>query len=125
MTVVLDAGALIAVERGDRRVAAMLAVANRAGVRITSCAPVVAQAWRSGARQVRLARALAWVDVGLTDLEMAKRAGELLGATATADVVDAFVALAVGDSDQVWTSDPDDLRALLNARGVRAGVIPV
>ena len=49
---VLDAGAFVAVERGDRRVAAMLRMAERSGLELRSNGAVLAQVWRApGGRQ--------------------------------------------------------------------------
>lgn len=51
MTVILDAGALVAVERGDRAVVAMLKGERRAGRVPATHGGVVGQVWRGGARQ--------------------------------------------------------------------------
>ncbi len=120
MRLILDAGALIAIDRNDRRVAALIALARRLDADLITVAPVVGQAWRDGARQARLARALAMTSVVPTTLADGRAAGELLRATGGGDVVDAVVALQARPGDQVLTSDPDDLRALLDARGVPA-----
>ena len=125
MTVVLDAGALIALDRGDRGVAADLVVARRQGADVVTIGPVIGQVWRDGARQVGLARAVATVEVLPVGAAEGRAAGELLGRSGTADVVDALLALAVRPGDQVITSDSDDLRRLLLAAGVRARVVPV
>jgi predicted nucleic acid-binding protein len=125
MRLVLDAGALIAIERSDRRVAALIALGRRGGAELVTVAPVVGQAWRDGARQVRLSRALPMIDVLPVDLDSAQTAGELLGEAGGADVVDALVAAAVRPGDQVLTSDPDDIARLLQARQVPAAVVTV
>jgi hypothetical protein len=122
---VLDAGALIGIDRGDRRVASLIALGRRAGAELVTTAPAVAQAWRDGARQVQLARALPMIATGDVGLADAKRAGELVGRARTSDVVDALVALLALPGDQILTSDADDLRTLLEARGVTAVVVPV
>jgi hypothetical protein len=44
-----------------------------------------------------------------------RRAGELLGATGTSDPIDASVALLARRADQLYTSDPGDLRKLCAA----------
>lgn len=82
-------------------------------------------AWRGSARQARLARLLAMVDIRGAHLTDARAAGELLAATATADVVDALVALLPVPGDQLLTSDPDDLRTLVAERGIPVTVVPV
>jgi len=125
VSVILDAGALVAVERRDRRVGAMLRIAQVEGLRVRTSAAAVAQVWRGGARQAHLARVLAGVAAVGLDLAAGKHVGILLGASGTNDVVDAHVAMLVGDGDQVLTSDSEDLRQLLGARAVQARLIRV
>lgn len=124
MGVVLDTGGLIAFDRGDRQVAALVEAARRRRDRVLTSSGCVAQAWRgSGSRQALLARLLrGTVEVGL-DRRMSRATGELCGATKTTDVIDAHVALLSRDGDVVLTSDANDVRRLLRARGVNAQVI--
>ena len=56
--VVLDAGALIAFERNDRKVRTLIELAVTHGRTLHVPAGVVAQVWRDGARQARLSRLL-------------------------------------------------------------------
>ena len=63
MALVLDAGALIAIERSDRQLRAVLQNAHDRAVPVRTSAAVVGQVWRGGARQAVLARALAGVEV--------------------------------------------------------------
>lgn len=108
---VLDAGALIAADRADRRVIALLELAEEIHVP----AGALAQAWRNPARQVRLARIVSsdGVVVHSLDAVSARAAGQLCAATATSDVVDASVVLVARVVGGVTvTSDPDDLRRL-------------
>jgi PIN domain nuclease of toxin-antitoxin system len=125
MRLVLDAGALIAIDRNDRRVAALIALGRRAAGELVTVAPVVGQAWRDGARQARLGQALPMVEVLDVDLAAAQSAGEVLRETGGSDVVDALVALATRPGDQVLTSDPGDITGLLDAREVRATVVRI
>lgn len=125
MRMVLDAGALIGVDRSDRRVAGLIALGRRAGADLVTTAPVVAQVWRNGTRQVNLARALAMIDVVTMDLDAARSAGELLRVAGGSDVVDASVALLARPGDQIVTSDPDDLDVLVKARPVAVAVVRV
>lgn len=115
MSLVLDAGALIAVERDDRATAALIDVARQDGREIVVPAGVVGQAWRGGSRQARLARLLSAHDVHvepLTDVA-ARAAGVLCGAAGTSDVIDASVVLAARrHRATVISSDRDDLRIL-------------
>jgi len=125
MTAVLDSGALIAIDRRDRRIGAMLRVLNRQGVPVHTSAGVVAQVWRDGRQQVNLARVLPGVDVAALDDAAAKKVGQLLGTSGTSDIVDAHVALLVQPGGSVVTSDETDIRALLRTRRVKATVIRV
>lgn len=125
MRMVLDAGALIGIDRYDRRVAGLVELGRRAGADLVSAAPVVGQAWRDGGRQARLARALPMIAIDETSVDGAKAAGTLLGDAGMADVVDALLAMLARPGDQVLTSDPDDLHALLAARGTEAHVVAV
>ena len=112
---VLDAGALIAYERRDRRIAALLELAAQHRIEMIVPSAVLAQVWRDGSRQAFLARALR--NPGLVDAPLdradARLTGEVLRRSQTADVVDAHVAvLAARLSAPVITSDPDDLTRL-------------
>lgn len=111
----LDAGALIALDRGQARVIALLDRAVRAGARFHVPAGALAQAWRDGARQARLARFLANDSVETVPLDdaLARAAGELCGALGTPDVIDASVVLCARSRGGVAvTSDASDLRVL-------------
>jgi hypothetical protein len=123
MTAVLDAGALITIDKRDRSVGAMLRVLQRDGVPVVTSGAVVAQAWRDPRRQVNLARLLTGVDVVALDEVGAKRVGELLRASGTSDLADAHLALLVRPQDHVLTSDEDDNKVLLRTRLVRAVVV--
>jgi predicted nucleic acid-binding protein len=121
-TVVLDTGALIALERGDRRVGALLYEAARNGVDAVASCACVAQAWRDPARQARLVRALAGILEVPLDESAARRCGNLLGRSSTSDVADAATALLASPTDVIVTSDPDDIRRLVDAAGTHARV---
>ncbi|MGH9268345.1 MAG: PIN domain-containing protein [Acidimicrobiales bacterium] len=123
MTAVLDAGALIAIDKRDRRVGAMLRVLQHGGVPIYTSAAVVAQVWRDGRRQANLARVLSGVDVAPLDDHGGRRVGELLRASKSNDLVDAHVALLVQPEARVLTSDGADIQALLRSRRVKAHVV--
>jgi hypothetical protein len=95
VTLVLDAGALIAVERGDRATAALIEVGRRDGRRIIVPAGVIAQTWRDAPQQVRVARLLNANEVSVEPLAdaAARATGILCGATDSDDVVDASVVI--------------------------------
>jgi predicted nucleic acid-binding protein len=120
--VVLDAGALIALERGDPRMRALARLSADSDGRLIVPAPVLAQVWRDGRRQVRLAALLgaASTEVDVLDEAGAKAAGVLCGRSGTRDVVDASVVVAARvNGAPVVTSDPDDLRRIDPALHVR------
>lgn len=113
--ITLDAGGLIALDRNDRRVIALLARAAETRARVTVPASALGQAMRRPDRQVRLARMVRQptTDVVALDRVDATNVGRLLAASGTADVVDAHVVVCARRARQrVVTSDPDDLRAL-------------
>jgi hypothetical protein len=110
-----DAGGLIALDRNDRRVIALIARATERGMRITIPASALAQAMRNPARQARLSRLIrqAGTDLMALDGPDATSVGLLLVRTATADIVDAHVAVCAQRAEQVVvTSDPADLRRI-------------
>jgi len=109
----LDAGALIALDRGVERVVALVRGALNDGRRITIPAGALAQAWRGGPQQARLAAFAGAATIDPLDEQAAKAAGVLCGRRGTADVVDASVVISARSrGDFVATSDPDDLLSL-------------
>jgi hypothetical protein len=122
---VLDVGALVAVDRRDRLIGAQLRLLQQQGTPVRVSSAVVGQVWRDGRKQANLARILAGVGIEALAKEDGRRIGELLALAGSADVVDAHVALITAPSDLVMTSDPGDIRKLLQARGVPARVQPV
>jgi hypothetical protein len=111
----LDAGALVALDKNDRRVVGLLARALVHRHALTVPAGVVAQVWRDGRRQVRLARFLSsrQVEIEPLDDRRAREAGQLCGIRRTTDIIDASVVrCAQAHGHGVMTSDPDDLRRL-------------
>lgn len=118
--IVFDAGGLIALDRGERDVGALLAAAAEAGVEVRTSAACVAQVWREPARQAKLARALRGFVEPSLDSTSARECGRLLARAGTSDAVDAALALLVEDGDVVVTSDRGDLARLLDAAGRRA-----
>ena len=121
---ILDAGALVAVDRGSRAMIARLRAAQQHGLDLRSNAMVVAQVWRDRhGRQAGLAQMLRAVDVRAVSPDDGRRAGVLLGMTGTSDPVDATVVLLASPGDRIVTSDPQDLAALAEAAANRAVII--
>lgn len=126
MSLVLDAGALVALERADRTMIALLKRELLAGRAPLTHGGVVGQVWRGGSgRQANLARLLRGVEVRALDGALGRRAGELLGLAGADDVIDAGVAVLATDGDVLLTSDPGDLAALVAAAGTHADIVPV
>lgn len=113
--VTLDAGALFALDRSDRRVLVLLARAAESRARVTVPATALAQSIRRPERQVRLARLIRQplTDVVALDRVDATNVGRLLAASGTGDIADAHVVICARRTGQrVVTSDSDDLRRL-------------
>lgn len=113
--VTLDAGALIALDRNDRRVILLIARAVERGARVTVPATALAQALRHPAKQARLSRLIRQPETDVVPLDgpAASLVGLLLARTGTTDVVDAHVVVCARHAQQtVVTSDPRDLARL-------------
>jgi hypothetical protein len=121
---ILDAGTLVAVDRGDRSMIARLRVAQQHGVELRSNAMVLAQVWRDRhGRQIGLAQLLRAVDVRAISPQEGRQAGVLLGGTNTSDPVDATVVLLAKAGDRILTTDPGDLTRLAEAAASRAVIV--
>ena len=115
---VLDAGAFIAVDRGDRAMVARLRAAQQAGLELRSTGVVITQVWRDPAgRQANLARLLKSVDVRAVDDHLGKQAGVLLGRAGMNDAVDASVVAIAATGDRILTGDVGDIGPLAEASG--------
>ena len=111
----LDAGALIAVDRGHPVMADHLLDNRRRGRTLSVPAAVLAQVWRDGARQARLRMFLRVYkpEIVALDRREAESAGLVCARAGTADVVDASVVVcALRRGHAVVTSDPGDIGKL-------------
>ncbi|MDQ6525693.1 hypothetical protein RB608_18895 [Nocardioides sp. LHD-245] len=122
MSLVLDTGALLAVDWRNRDVLAAIRTAQEEGVPVRTSSGAVAQTWRNGARQAVLATTLRGIEERPIDAGSSRRIGRLLAGTGTSDVVDAHVATLCDDDDVVLTSDPTDLDRLLSVLGRTATI---
>ena len=119
----LDTGALIQLEKGNRKAAQVLAAATDEGLPIRLPAAVLAEFWngRHGRSITMLIEAATLADTRL----LAQAAGEAPAGRGRArrspSVVDALVAAtAHAFGDAVLTTDPDDFRTLAHHfRGLR------
>jgi hypothetical protein len=125
MKVIVDAGGLIAAERGDRNLAAVTPMDEDTDLIVPTL--VLAQVWRGGRRQARLAHYLNGCEIVGVPADAGKRLGTLFGASDTCDVVDATV-VDVARSHRasgIITSDPNDLRKLVRAAKLSVELLTV
>ena len=112
----LDTGALIALERGEKRMRAAVLRAEQLGMLITVPAVVIGEWWRGGTGRQRAI--IESVDVEPVSEELGKLAGEAVAAMPGASVVGMIVmASAAQRGDVVYTSDVGIPRA--HARALR------
>jgi hypothetical protein len=117
--IVLDAGALIALERSDKPMWAVLKLAALRTDDVLVPSTVVAQVWRGGLTQALLGRALRHCILAEFD-ELAREVGLLCRRARTSDICDAHVALvAATRADVLYTSDVAHLRRLISVAGRR------
>lgn len=126
MTLVLDAGAFLSVERRERETLALLKAELLARRVPCTHGGVVAQVWRGGlGKQAPVSVLLRAVDVAPLDVVLGKRAGSLLAHARTTDVVDAAVVLLATDGDVILTSDVRDLQHLASSAGLHVDLVAV
>lgn len=115
-TLVLDAGALIDIERGGGQMMVVLAEqAEERGGTVLIPASALGQAWRGGPRAARLAKLIEASEIDVLNEIRAKEAGMRLGTRGGSDVADAHVVCcAVNCRGVIATSDARDLESLLN-----------
>jgi hypothetical protein len=122
--VTLDAGAIIAYEKHDRRMWALFKVAIENDATISVATAVVAQVHRGNSPLV--SRMLTACYIETLTLERARRAGVLLAASRTSDIADAIVvAGAASRRDVILTSDREDIERLVVAAKVDVPIVEV
>ncbi len=112
----LDAGALIALERDDSKVRALLDRALQNGVELAIPAGVIGQVWRGGTgTQFPLTRLLSDPRIKTVPLDVpaARAAGVLCGAAGHPDVIDASAIICARERNHsIVTSDRGDMTKL-------------
>ena len=125
MTVVYDAGALMAADRSNRELWADHRVRLELGAVPATTAPVVAQVSRSG-RRAQLRRFLRGCEVVPFGADEGHEIGALAGKADRPDVVDVHVvAVAARRGVGIVSSDREDLRPIIQALGARILLFPV
>ena len=118
-TLVLDAEGLSKLAAGDARTRGYLDSARNRGARVAVSAITLTEALRGGPRDTAVHRVLSRITVITVTEAIARRAGELLGATGLSGhrcAIDAVVAASALDVERpvvLLTSDPDDLNKLV------------
>jgi hypothetical protein len=125
VSLILDAGALIAVERGDRELDVLLKRELLSSRIPATHGGVIGQVWRGGPGQTRLARLLPGITIEPLTGALGKRAGALLARARRRDVIDAALVLLASDGDWILTSDPDDIVPLAEAARLHVDVIEI
>lgn len=125
MTLILDSGALLALERDDKAMWRRLKSAVLSKSVPVSHGGVIGQVWRDGGpRQARLAAALKGIDVRPVDEGLGRKAGALLADTGTKDVIDAALVLLAEDGDEIVTSDSGDIAVLAGHAELHVDIVP-
>src|SRR5207247_7370232 len=117
-TLVLDAEGLSKLAAGDARTRGYLDSARNRGARVAVSAITLTEALRGGPRDTAVHRVLSRITVITVTEAIARRAGELLGATGLSGhrcAIDAVAAATALDAERpavLLTSHPDDLHKL-------------
>jgi predicted nucleic acid-binding protein len=127
---ILDAGGILALARGDVHARVALERALREGYVVVIPTPVLAQVHRGGHDRAHIDRVLKAVNGLLpTSEQVARRAGELQAKTSTSDAVDAIVAAEglMSAPALILTTDPADISLLLEGEpeATRVAVVGV
>lgn len=119
---ILDAGFLISIDRGEPQAHTFIAAVDRSGTGLHTTHAVVAQVWRNGARQARLSAFLKTTVIH--SLDDGRPVGRVLAQTKTSDIVDVHLVIcAVRLGHDILTGDPDDLLALASVFGPAAPTV--
>ena len=119
---ILDAGVLISVDRSEQSARTFITVAARNDVDLHTTETVVAQVWRDGSRQARLASFLRAVRIH--PLDDGRSVGRLLARSGSDDVIDAHLVLcAARTGHDILTSDAGDIQRLAEVFGSAAPAV--
>jgi len=118
-TLVLDSEGLSKLAAGDARAHAYLDSARARRARVVASAVTLTEVLRGGPRDAAVHRVLSRITIVPVTAQIARRAGELLGATGLSGhrcAVDAVVAATALELERpivLLTSDPDDMNRLV------------
>jgi predicted nucleic acid-binding protein len=113
---ILDAGFLVSVDRDERSAKSFLNASIAREWRLVTTEPVIAQVWRQGRRQARLAAFLKSIEsIAFDD---GREVGALLAAASASDPIDAHIVIVAARlREPILTGDPDDISQLCDALG--------
>ena len=115
---ILDAGVLIAIDRGEPYAKNFLQAALNESAPLRTTAPVAAQVMRDGSKQARLSSFVRSVEVRSFTAADVRDVGRLLRVAKTSDVVDAHLTLfAIQTNDSIVTGDSRDFSDLVAQLG--------
>jgi predicted nucleic acid-binding protein len=118
-TLVLDSEGLSKLAMGDARARAYLDSARTRRAKVAVSAITLTETLRGGPRDATVHRVLSRITVGPVTAQIARRAGELLGATGLSGhrcAIDAVVAATALELERplvLLTSDPNDMNKLV------------
>jgi predicted nucleic acid-binding protein len=118
-TLILDGEGLSKLAAGDARTRGYLDTARARGARVAVSAVTLTEVLRGGPRDAAVYRVLSRITALPVSPQIARRAGELLGATGlpghrcAIDAIVAATALELERPAVLLTSDPDDLNRLV------------
>ena len=124
MALTFDTGALVGLERARHEMRKVYATAVTNDIRITVPAVVLAEWWRTGRKEKERSQILRSLIIDPTTDLVARLAGAALTLLPGAHTIDALVMASAAQrpNECVYTSDPDDLRALKAAVPQFAGI---
>ena len=113
MTLILDSGAMTALDTDDRAMWTRLKGALLDGDVPVTHAGAFGQAWTLGAEKTRLEMALAGIEIKALDETSARQASRLVAATdSSSRLLDAALVLLAADDDEILTASPKRLTHL-------------
>jgi predicted nucleic acid-binding protein len=122
-TLVLDSEGVSKLAAGDTRTRGYLDSARARRAQVAASAITLTETLRGGPRDATVHRVLSRITVVPVTAQVARRAGELLGATGLSGhrcAIDAVVAATALDMERpivLLTSDPDDMNRLVEEPG--------
>ena len=124
MTLILDSGAMTALDTDDRAMWTRLKGALLDGDVPITHAGAFGQAWTLGTEKTRLEMALAGIEIKALDETSARQASRLVAATdSSSRLLDAALVLLAADDDEILTASPKRLTHIAQASGLHLELV--